>query len=79
VLGDSKSVSDGEDKILIAIGVLTGKVDAMHRRQDRMDKRLGHIEEAANFGRGAVKATLKIGSIIAVLVGAGAWMWDKLG
>jgi len=42
-----------------------------------IDAKLDQLIAAANMGRGAWWALLKIGGLLLLLVGAAAWIWER--
>jgi len=58
------------------IGRLEGRVDAIEGWMQSIDGKVDKILAALNMGRGAGWALFKIGSVIVLILMAGAWLWD---
>jgi hypothetical protein len=52
--------------------------EAQETRLKRMEEKLDQLIAAANMGRGAWWMLLKVGGILTVLGGGGAWVWQRL-
>lgn len=60
------------------IAVLEAKVEGQEKWLRSIDEKLDRVIEAMNMGRGAWKAALLVGGAITTVLGAGAWLADKL-
>ncbi len=56
-------------EVIAKLAVLESKVDALHKRQDKLVERVDELSKVANVGKGALWAVLKLGGI-AVAIGA---------
>ncbi len=56
-------------EVIAKLAVLESKVDALHKRQDKLVERVDELSKVANVGKGALWAVLKLGGI-AITVGA---------
>ena len=65
--------------IMQAIGRLEGALTGAQASVTDMETRLGKIEQAAAWGRGAVWGVIKFGIVISALPGGAAWLWERIG
>lgn len=45
---------------------------------ESIDKKVDRLLDIASAGKGAITMFLKIGSVVAVVIGAVAWLYDKV-
>ena len=50
--------------IIAKLAVLESKVDALHKRQDKVVERVDELSKVANIGKGALWAALKFGGVL---------------
>lgn len=60
---------------LARLEAITANQDA---RLDKIDAKLDQLLAAANMGKGAWWAILKVGGFITMLIAAAAWVWRHL-
>ena len=58
--------------IIAKLAVLESKVDALHKRQDKVVERVDELSKVANIGKGALWAVLKFGGVLLTLGALGA-------
>lgn len=57
--------------------VLETKFSQIEESMAAMDEKLDKLVAAANMGKGAWWLLLKIGGVLTVVGGAGAWLYDR--
>lgn len=65
------------EEIYQKIGALDARMDNVERSVEKIDGNVEQLTEAANMGRGAWWAALKIGGVL-VMAAAAAWVWERL-
>ena len=61
-----------------ATGQLDGRVTALEDWVKSIDEKLDRLIAAANMGRGAWWALVKLGGVLVMGIGAAAWAWEHL-
>lgn len=66
------------EEIYEKIGALDARMDNIEGWVEKIDGNVENLTDAANMGRGAWWATVKIGGVLMLLAGAAAWVWERL-
>jgi hypothetical protein len=61
------------------VGALEARVDILEKSLSSIDGKVDQLLAAANMGKGAWFALLKIGGVLVILAGGAAWLLDRLG
>ena len=65
------------EEIYEKIGALDARMDNVERSVEKIDGNVERLTRAANMGRGAWWAALKIGGVLVMAVAAAAWVWGR--
>lgn len=60
------------------VAKLEARVDGQEAWMRDIDAKLDTLIAAANMGRGAWWMLLKMGGLLVVIAGAGAWLYEKI-
>ena len=60
------------------IGALDARMDNVEGTVKKIDDNVEKLTEAANMGRGAYWAAVKMGGLTIACAGAVAWAWDRI-
>ncbi len=61
------------------VGAIEARLDNLEKWMADIDRKVDRLLAAAAMGKGAWWATLKIGGLLILIAGAGAWVFDHLG
>lgn len=66
------------DNTSAAIGALQARVDQLESSVRVIDQKLDRLLTAANMGRGAWWALMKLGGLFVLTAGAAGWLYQQL-
>ena len=66
------------EEIYEKIGALDARMDNVERDLTEIDGNVEKLTEAANMGKGAWWAAVKLGGFCVLFLGALAWAWQRL-
>ena len=66
------------EEIYEKIGALDARMDNVERSVEKIDGNVEKLTQAANMGKGAWWAAVKIGGFLVIMLSALAWLWGQI-
>lgn len=60
------------------VGAIDARLDGLEKWMESVDRNVNELRDAANMGKGAWWAALRIGAVLLLIIGAAAWVYDRV-